>query len=172
MNDFFKILKTRRSIRKFSNKEVSKETILKIIEAGMFAPTAGNRQPWEFIVVDDKEIFDGIMEVHPHAQPLKTANKAIIICGRKDLAVSFEYMLLDLGAVTQNMLLTIHSEGLGACWLGTFPRENRMKKISEMCKLPENVIPFSTIALGFPLETPKNPQRFKEEKIFYNIYQK
>ena len=162
-------IKSRRSIRKYvENKPVSKEQIEIIIESAMYAPTARNLRPWHFIIIDDRELLIKLSEVHPHGKMMAKATLGILVCGDVDIEPSKEYNAINCSAATQNILLAIHELGLGAVWLGVFPREERMKGISETLKLPEKAIPISLISIGHPDEFVETPQRVEKDKIHYN----
>ncbi len=165
--DLFESLYERRSIRKFTDKTVPKETIEKIIEAGMYAPSAVNKQPWHFIVFKDIDTIKKIKEVHPSSGMLEQASAGILICFDKNLQHDEGFGPIDCSAATQNMLLASHGLGLGACWIGIFPRTERVKVLSNVFDLPEHVIPFAVIALGYPNEKKEKPERFKPERIHY-----
>ena len=159
---------SRRSIRKYTDKEVSNEDIITIIKSGMQAPSAVNKQPWHFIVFDNMEIIEKIIEVHPNAAMLKDASKAILVCGDEELAHAPEYISCDCSAATQNMLLAAHALGIGAVWVGIYPRRQRITTIKEIFKLPGNIKPFSIISLGFPAENKEIANRFKPERIHFD----
>jgi len=159
---------TRRSIRKYTDKEISDEQINLLLKAAMYAPSAGNNQPWHFVVIDNREIMNELMKVHPYAQMLKEAKLAVLICGDENLELGKGYWAVDCGASTQNLLLAAHGIGLGAVWLGVHPREERKKAIRQLIKLPENIQPFSLISIGYPAEKKPVPERFREERIHRN----
>jgi nitroreductase len=158
----------RRSIRRYSGDPVNKSDLQILLKAGMYAPSARNQQPWHFIVIDDGSILKNITEIHPYAGMLTQAELAILVCGDEDLELSKGYWSVDCAAATQNILLAAHSMGLGAVWLGVYPREERQKGIRELFKLPDQVHPFALISIGYPAETKAPPDRFKEERIHTN----
>jgi nitroreductase len=158
---------TRRSIRQFTSQPVSQDLIEKILRAGMQAPSARNKQPWHFIVVQNREMLDKISVVHPYAYMLKEAPLGIVICGDKNIEITIEYIVQDCSAATQNMLLVAHDAGLGAVWLGIYPREPRIKALRELLNIPENVIPISMIAVGYPAEKKSPENRFRPDRIHY-----
>ena len=167
--DIYQAILTRRSIRKYSSQEISDEIIEKIIKAAMYAPSAVNKQPWHFIAVNDVKLFEKIMEVHPHAKMLREAKLAIIICGDTNLAHGEGiYWPVDCAAATENMLLAAHGLGLGAVWLGVYPREERISGIEKLFNLPANIKPFSIISLGYPAEKKEQTDRFNTDRIHYN----
>ncbi len=160
----------RRSIRKFKPKSVEEEKTEKILKAAMYAPSARNTQSWQFIVITKREILDEIKKVHPYAGMLSEATLAIVVCGDKTHEPNEGYLNTNCSAATQNILLAAYALGLGSVWLGVYPREERMKGIKDLFKLPEHIIPISLIALGYPNESKENPERFFQDKIHYDKY--
>lgn len=158
----------RRSIRKYENRPLSPEDLKTILEAAQFAPSAVNKQPWHFIIVNRRELMDKIMEIHPHARMLETASHAVIICGDEKLQHDDGYWIADCGAATQNLLLAAHAVGAGSCWVGLYPREQRMKDIAALFGLPGHIKPFALVSLGYPAESRQQPERFRKDKIFLN----
>ena len=161
---------TRRSIRKYKSGEIAQDQINTIIKAGMYAPSARNQQPWHFIVIDDRNLINKIMQVHPYAQMLSEAQLVILVCGDESLELSKDYWVVDCSASTQNILLAAHGLGLGAVWLGLHPREERKKDIVELFDLPDHIHPLSLISVGIPDEKKDTPERFKPERIHYNAW--
>jgi len=162
----------RRSIRQYQQKQVSKEQIKQIIKAGMNAPSAGNEQPWYFIVVDDRKILDNIPTFHPHSKMLYQAPSAIVVCSDISNVKYPEYWPQDCSAATQNILLAIAELDLGGVWLGVYPREDRVKKLQELFGLPGHIIPFSIIALGYPAEQKPPKNIFESYRIKHNSWEK
>jgi len=159
---------TRRSIRKYTSRPVEEEKLIEILKSAQYAPSAVNKQPWHFLVVDDKDLFKKIMKIHPHSKMLSTASHAIIVLGDEKLQHDVGYWIADCGAATQNILLAAHSLGIGSCWVGLYPREQRMKDISEIFDLPSHVKPFALISLGYADEKKMHPERFNKRKVFRN----
>jgi nitroreductase len=160
---------SRRSIRKYTGGKVDEEIIRSIIRAGMYAPSARNKRPWHFIVIDDRNVMKRIMEVHPYSSMLAEASHAIVVCGDKETENGPGYYLLDCSASSQNILLAAHSMGLGAVWLGVEPREERIKAISNILGLPSHIVPVSIISIGIPVKaTSIIPDRFEEKQIRRN----
>ncbi|MFW5803718.1 MAG: nitroreductase family protein [bacterium] len=158
---------TRRSIRNYSNKKVTEEQVRKILKAAMFAPSARNQQPWHFIVTSNKDIFSVINKIHPYSLMLKEAQVAILTCADEELEKSKDYWPIDCAAASQNILLAAHDLGLGAVWLGVYPRKERMEGLRELFNLPGNVHPFSIISIGYPASVPDQPDRFLEDRIHF-----
>ncbi len=160
----------RRSVRKFTEEPVSPQDLEKLLQAAMHAPSAGNEQPWDFLVIENRETMEKIMEFHIYSTPLKTAPMAIVVCGDESKQKYKDYWIQDCSAATQNLLLEAVHLGLGAVWMGVFPMEDRVKAAKELFQLPESVIPLGIIALGHPVnvtgaENKTVEGRFKEERI-------
>jgi len=163
--DELAFLKDRRSIRKFKKKDIDNETIKRVLEAAMYAPSAVNKQPWHFIVIRSGDLLEKIMQIHPNAGMLRTASHGIVVCGDEHLQHADGYWVVDCGAATQNLLLAAHLLGLGACWVGLHPREARKQAITELLGLPPQVKPFALVALGYPDEEKSRPGRFRPERV-------
>jgi nitroreductase len=166
------IILTRRSIRKYKPGILPREKIDEILKCAQYAPSAVNKQPWHFIVIDDKQVFKKIMDIHPYSKMLDTASHAIVVCGDEKLQHDDGYWIADCGAATQNILLAAHSLGIGSCWVGLYPRQQRMKDISELLNIPGHVKPFALITLGYPDEQKKHPERYSKEKVSHNYWEK
>ncbi len=158
----------RRSIRKYKKQKIEDDKIKKILEAGMSAPSSGNEQPWHFIVVDDKSLLEDLSKVSIYAGMLKNADIGIIICGDLGLERHKGFWVQDCSAATENVLIEIQELGLGGVWLGIYPLEDRVKAIQEIFKLPDNIIPFSIIPVGYPDEKKETPSRYNPNKVRYN----
>lgn len=159
----------RRSIRNYIDKPIPKEDIEKILRAGMSAPSAGNERPWQFIVLDDKNIMEGITKLHPYSQMLKQASHAIVICGDMNFnRYNVDYWVEDCSAAAENMLIMAQSLGIGSVWLGVYPTADRVQGIKGYLKLPENVIPFSIVSLGYPAEKKNTQDRYDAVRVHWN----
>ena len=166
--DAMDVILTRRSIRKYTDKPLPDGLIKELLEAAVSAPSAGNQQPWHFVILDDKTLFDQILTFHPHAKMLKETQKAILVCGDLSLEKFKGYWLLDCAAATQNILLAAHAKGVGSCWLGIYPREDRMTQMKKLLGMPDHAIPFSLIPLGYPAEEKTKEDRYNSSRIHYN----
>jgi nitroreductase len=167
--ELYEGLITRRSIRKYTSRIIPEKDIETIIKAGMFAPSANNRRPWHFIVVDDRGQMDKIIKVHPYSAMLAGASHAIVVCGDESLQSGLMYYPLDCSTATQNILLAAHSLGYGAVWLGVYPRAERMMAMSEIFGLPEHIRPVSIVSIGVPEQITQDiPERFEPGKIRKN----
>ena len=162
-------LVTRRSVRKYTGERIPEEAITKIITAGMHAPSARNKRPWHFVVIDDKNIFAEIMAFHPYASMLSQASHAIVVCGDENLHNGPGYYVMDCSAATENMLLAAHALGFGAVWIGIHPKPDRIEALTSLLGLPSNISPVALVSLGIPEETgEKTRQRYDRERIRYN----
>jgi nitroreductase len=157
----------RRSIRKFTGKQITAAQIKTLLEAAMMSPTAVNAQEWEFLVITDKKQMLKITTIHPYAQMLKQASAAIIICGNLKKEYFPGYWIGDCAAAAQNILLAATDLGLGSVWLGVQPDKARVKNIQKLFKLPAHIMPFNVIALGYPAEKKKAENRYDAKKVHY-----
>ncbi len=164
---------TRTSIRAYEDKTVEKDKVEKLLRAGMAAPSAVNKQPWHFIVVDDKAQLKAIAKATPNARMAAEAPLAIVVCGDMDKALegtARAFWVQDASAATENILLAANGMGLGAVWTGTYPDKERCEAIQKLLQLPDNIIPLNTIVIGYPAESPEPKQKFNEANISYNMY--
>jgi nitroreductase len=166
--DTLEAIHTRRSIRQYQELPVSEELLKELLSAAMAAPSARNQQPWEFIVITEKDLLQKIPGVNPNADMAAEAPLAILVCGNLKIETSPGYWVIDCAAATQNLLLAAHALGLGAVWTGTYPNEDRMDGYTELFDLPEYILPHSLVVLGYPQEQPINQDRFREDRIHYN----
>lgn len=166
---------TRTSMRKYQDKKIDEPTIEKLLRAGMAAPTAGNKQPWHFVVCTDKEVLADVAAANPNGGMVAQAPLAIVVCGDKDKAFggeAAEMWVQDCSAATENILLAAHGFGLGAVWTGIYPLKDRMSRLSEVLELPETIVPLSVVAIGYPAEMPAVKQKFSEDNVSYDFYEK
>lgn len=166
--DTMETILSRRSIRKYTDKPIEQKIINQLLEAAMSAPSAGNQQPWQFIIVDERNILKEIPKFHPYSQMLKNAQLAILTCGDLSLERHPGFWIQDCSAATQNILLAAQANSLGAVWLGIYPREERLEGIKKLLAIPEHIIPLSMVCLGYPAEHKKPSPRYKESRIHYN----
>ena len=160
---------SRASVRRFTNKAISKDTLETIVKAGMAAPTAVNKQPWEFIVVTDRVVLDSLMAHHPHAN-LETATAAIVVCGNMENALEGDgqaYWIQDCSAATENILLAAHSLGVGAVWCGVYPMQDRVAPVRETLKLPSYVTPLNIITMGYPAAPSQPKDKWNPDKLHF-----
>jgi nitroreductase len=172
--DVFDAIKGRRSIRAFQEKEIPEEFIEKILDAARWAPSAGNIQPWEFIIVKDKELKMKLAEAAYGQYFIAEAPIVIVVCtnirkssSRYGIRGETLYSIQDAAAATQNILLSVHALGLGACWIGAFSEE----KVISILNIPKHVRPVAIIPIGYPAEKPTPPHKRKLDEItFFEKY--
>lgn len=162
-------IKIRRSVRKYEDKPVEKEKIEELLRAAMQAPSAGNQQPWEFIVVENKETLQQLAKASPYAAPVKNAPLGIVVLAKDEFLKFPSCWQQDLSAATENMLLKAVELGLGAVWLGIAPEKERMEFIKALFRLPQGVRPFALLAIGYSSEN-HFVDRFDASRIHYEKY--
>ncbi len=156
---------TRRSIRHYSDTPVTDDELTSILAAAMSAPSAGNEQPWEFIIIRDRKTFSSITKFHPYAQMLGEASVAIAVCGDILKEKHQGFWVQDCSAATQNILLAAHALGLGAVWLGIHPIKERVDGLSKLLHLPSNIVPLSLVPVGHPDEEKVPANRFDSSRL-------
>ncbi len=155
----------RRSIRRYKDGSVSDETIEKLLKAAMAAPSAGNEQPWHFVVVKDKEMLKRLSKLSPYASMLKDAPLGIVVCGDLKAEIYKGFWVQDCSAATENLLIEAAYLGLGAVWLGVYPVEERVDYVREVLEIPSYVVPFAVIPVGYPAQQLPPADRYNRDKI-------
>ncbi len=166
--DTLEAIHSRRSIRRYEDRPVPEELVRKLLAAASSAPSARNQQPWQFVVIDDRQMLGEIAEVNPNAQMARRALLAILVCGDLGLETLPGYWVVDCAAAVENMLLAAHALGLGAVWTGVYPRQERMDGLRQIARLPEGIMPHSLVVLGYPAEHPVPQDRFRPERVHRN----
>lgn len=156
----------RKSVRQYSDKKVEQEKIDTILKCAMAAPSGMNKQPWELLVVTDKEKLENIAEIAPNASYSKNSQVAIIVCGDKNISEKFWEQ--DCCAVTENILLAVEALELGAVWCMVYPSDERIDGIKSLFNLPDNIIPLNIIPIGYPLTNEEPKQKYNPKKIHNN----
>lgn len=159
---------SRRSVRRFTGQAVPAELLELLLKAAMAAPSAVNAQPWQFVVIDSREVLEGIAAFHPSGEIVRQAQAAILVCGDESLQTRPNRWIMDCSAATQNILLAAHASGLGAVWLGVHPEPARIDGVRKLIGLPPQVHPLSLVALGYPAETPPPANRFRSDRVRRN----
>ena len=168
-NDKIQFTLGRRSIRAFGPGAVSEDEVLQILQAAMAAPSAVAKDPWRFVVIRSPQMLAAIAEVLPNGRMLATAPLGIIVCGDNRMVHDgkISYLLQDCSAAIENLLLGAHALGLGACWLGVHPREERVMQFQELLGLPSPIIPIAAIAIGHPGETKEPRTRYNGDYVHW-----
>ena len=168
--DTMEAIFTRRSIRKYTSDPIPENVMEEVLRAAMIAPSAGNAQPWQFVVITDRKILDAIPEYSQYAAMCRHAPAAVLVCGDLSLEKFPGYWVLDCSAAIQNMLLAARALGLGTVWTGIHPMEDRSAAFSKHFNLPDNVKPHSLVVMGWPDAEFKRQDRFKPERIHVNTF--
>lgn len=165
---------TRCSVRSYTDRKVSKETIDTLLRAAMSAPTAVNKQPWRMVVVDSRELLDSIATGFGSMQMAEEAQLAIVLCGDMQSALEGEgkeFWVQDVSAATENLLLAAHAVGLGAVWCGIYPIQERVRKFSAMLALPSDIVPMACVCIGYPKGETEPKDKWKPENIRLNSWE-
>ena len=162
---------TRTSIRQYQpDRSISRDTVDLLLHAAMSAPTAVNKQPWAFVVIDSRESLDSLAEVLPYARMLRHAPLAIVTCGDLGKALegeAREFWIQDVSAATENLLLAAHALGLGAVWTGVYPSTERTKAVQERLGMPANIIPLAVVPVGYPAHEGGPKDKYKADNIHF-----
>ncbi|GMQ64661.1 nitroreductase family protein [Vallitalea maricola] len=172
MTEVIKRIYERRSIRKYLDKQVDKQTIITLLKTAMAAPTAVNCQPWEFIVVDEANKLSKIKEECKYAR--YNAPVGIVVCGNMKLALKgadHELWIQDCSAAIENMLIAATSLGLGSVWIGIYPVQNRIRLLKKVLNIPEFVTPLGIVYIGYSAEEKEPRTRYNEKRVYWQEYE-
>lgn len=161
------------SVRKYTGVPVTDDQVSAILHAAMSAPTAVNRQPWEFIVIDDPKILMSLADALPYAKMTAEAPMAIVVCGNRERFLDGEDNVLweqDLSAATENILLAAHAIGLGGVWTCIYPHEERINPVREILNIPGEMIPFNLIPIGHPGREHIPMNKWHPERVHQNRF--
>ncbi len=153
MNDTLKTIFSRKSVRSYKNEPVSKEKLEMLIKAGMAAPTAVDKRPWEFIVITDRKVLNQLADALPYAKMASSAAAAIIVGGdvRKQWGgMDSDYWIMDCSAATENILLAAESMGLGAVWTAVYPEDSRIRAVRQILGMPSHIVPLNLVPWECP----------------------
>jgi len=172
--DVFEAIKKRRSIRAYADEKVSEKDVERLIEAARCAPSAGNIQPWEFVIVKDMETKRKLSDAALNQTFIEKAPVVIVVCA--DLNRSSRgygsrgenlYSIQDTAAATENILLAAQELGLATCWVGAFHE----KEVAKAVKAPRNLRPVAIVPVGHPAERPAaSPKRSVNEIVHYETF--
>lgn len=158
---------SRRSIRKYTAEPVDDELVERLLRAAMAAPSAGNQQPWQFVVLREREVMAAITGVHPYAKMLPQAPVAVLVCGDPGSGKWPQYWEQDCAAATENLLIEAERLGLGAVWLGVHPLVERVGGIRAILGIPESIVPFALVPLGRPAERKPPADRYDVARVHH-----
>ncbi|MFI3323891.1 MAG: nitroreductase family protein [Rikenellaceae bacterium] len=163
-NPTLKSIHERASVRSYTSEPVSREQLVELAKAGMAAPTGSNKQPWEFILIQDRATLDKIGEVKP---PVGKAPAAIVVLGDNSISGSW---VLDCAAATENILLAATSMGLGTVWTGAYNNQKFEAILQDLLELPDGIMPLAVIAVGYADGTPTPKNKYVESKVHFEKY--
>lgn len=161
----------RRSHRRYTSQTISPDRIETLLRGAMAAPSGANDQPWHFVVVDSKRLLVSLSKAQPYGAPLASAALGIVVCGDptlKKFPDYREFWVQDCAAATENLLLTAEDLGIGGVWLGLYPMRDWVATVRSLLGVPEPVIPFAMLSLGYPAEKMPPANRFHPERIHTN----
>lgn len=159
----------RRSVRRFLPDAVPAATVDELLAAAMAAPSAGNQQPWEFVVVDRRELLDAVATVNPYAEMCREAPLGILVCADPRREKFPGFWVQDCAAAVENLLLAATARGLGAVWTGIHPLAERVAGMRRLFALPGEIEPLAFVVLGLPASEPlPAPDRFDLGRVHRN----
>ena len=167
MNEKLGAIFGRRSIRAYEDRAVPESLVTDVLEAAMAAPSAAAKDPWHFVTVRDRKALERLAPALSGGDMLLQGGLAIAVCGDLEAAHDrqLSFLLQDASAAIENLLLAAHLLGLGACWLGVHPREERIATLRALLGLPARIVPVSVIALGWPRERKDPRTRFQPGRV-------
>ena len=165
--DVLQAIQTRRSIRSYTDRPIDEETLKKLLEAAMCAPSANNKKPWHFVVIRDREQLAVISRIQRYHRPIGQAACCIVVCGDESVQETHDFLLSDCSAATQNLLLAAHGLGLGAVWCGVRTGADVSRYLKETLSFPKSVVPIALAAIGYPAEERKAQDRLDPSRIHY-----
>jgi len=158
------IINTRRSVRSWDDRSVDEKDITEILEAAMNAPSAGNEQAWQFVVLSEKTL-DDYLAVNGNCP--KGSPAGILVCGDTKAQKYDGFYLYDCCAAIENILLAVHSKGMGAVWTAVFP--GNIPKTRQLLNLPEHIVPVSFVPIGYPNgKQPPAETRYDASRVHKN----
>ncbi len=162
--DCIEALRTRRSVRVYEDKPIPKDALEDIVDCGRLAPTAINIQPWEFVVVTEKDTLQKLADLTDHGKFIAQAAACVAVFCQEG-----KYYLEDGCAATTNVLNAAHALGLGGCWVAG-DKKPYCEGVSQLLGLPENKRLISLLALGYPAEQPTTEKRALREVLHWEKF--
>ncbi len=151
----------RRSIRRYQKKEIPKDVLLQILEAGRQAPSAVNRQPIRFVIVSDQNILKDLCDTII-TRFVKEAPVAIVGCADIKSLMTGKWAVVDTTIAMENMVIAAWALGIGSCWIGACNEQ----KVKEMLRIPKDWKVVALVTLGYPSEQPKPKKKKSIEELF------
>ncbi|MGI6756267.1 MAG: nitroreductase family protein [Atopobiaceae bacterium] len=160
---------TRTSVRSYADTPIEQDKVELICRAGMQAPSAGNQQPWELLVIDDPELLKALGTATPYSKPTGKAPLAIIPLMHAEGLRFPEQAPHDMSACVENMLLQATEMGIGSVWQAVFPEEDRIAGVKACVSIPDDLIPFCIVAFGYPIgQLPAQTSRYDAARVYRN----
>ncbi|MFW9909441.1 MAG: nitroreductase family protein [Candidatus Thorarchaeota archaeon] len=167
--EFMDIIRYRRSIRKYIERDVEDAKIHQILEAGRWAPSASNRQPWHFIIVKDPAMRKKLAAIHPYGGFMAESPVVIVVLG--DPNKSPKYHLADPHNAVQNMILAAYAQGLGSCWMGV--RDTDIEpKFKALLQVPDYLRVICSISIGYHEIQVTRTREPLENLVSYELFSK
>ena len=167
IKDALTVIHSRKSVRKYLDKPVTKEQLEVLMKAGMAAPTAADKRPWAFVAVTERALLDSLSGSSPYAKMLMKAAAAIIVCCDTRRALNSDIWIQDCSAASQNILLAAEATGLGAVWIGIYPEYFKYNHVRRVLNIPMEVIPLNIISIGWPTGEEKPKKKFDPDNIHW-----
>jgi len=171
MNETLQTIMNRKSVRSYRADPIPKEKLELIVKAGMAAPTAVDKRPWEFVVITDKALLKKLADALPYAKMAEKASAAILVAGdldRQHGGRAADYWMVDCAAAAENILLAVESLGLGAVWTAVYPEKERIEAVRELLDVPSGVVPLALIPIGAPGGDQKPKDKWDPRRLHWN----
>lgn len=172
-NPAYAAVLSRTSVRIYEDKPVDDGLVAALLHAGMSAPSGVNKQPWEFIVLDDRRKLGELAKALPYARMTANAPIAIVVCGNEERFLDGDDSTLwvqDLAAASENILIAANALGLGGVYTCIYPHPDRMEAARTILSLPKGIVPFNLIPIGYPAREPKPMNKWRTDRVHENEY--
>jgi len=163
--DTIEVIKTRRSIRRYLDKEIPEDILMDILDCARLAPSGHNVQPWRFVVVTDREIKERLTQITRYGKFIKDAYAIVAVFCEKDAPCVFE----DASAATENIILAAWNYGIGSCWIGSY-KGDHSKETEKLLNCPDTHELVTMVTLGYPDEKPVRKKKSLEEVVSFNTF--
>jgi nitroreductase len=163
--DALEAIFTRRSLRSYEDRPVPGPVLREALAAAMSAPSAGNAQPWHFVVVEDRALLGELVrKFHPKGD-LGCPAAGVVVCGDPAEEKFKGFWPQDCSAAAENLLLAAHALGLGAVWVAVHPLAEREGVLREALGIPSHVVPLAFVPIGWPAESKPREDRYRESRV-------
>ncbi|MFC1539869.1 nitroreductase family protein [Gemmatimonadota bacterium] len=172
MNDLIEVICSRHSVRAFSKHAIDKGSVIKIVLAGLAAPSSNAVRPWEIIVIDNPDLLKRLSTTHIYSSFVASASQCFVVCGDHTRT---KYWVEDCSAVVENMLLAAHALGLGACWVAVHRQkhghENAESYVRSVLQIPDTLSVLAMVPVGKLLSaTPRVSRKSNSDRVYLNNY--